>query len=157
MMATAKIKSVAAMIGFILMPVTLGTVLLVGAQPAAPSRPSATQPAATQPARKKSNAEVRNGLDRQLPKVQFQASLSDAIDFMRDVTGLPIDVQWDKLKAVGISEKTPVTVNLPQSKMRDILTAILTSAAGKPGVVGYGVAGGAVVIGPTHPPTAQPK
>lgn len=127
------------------------------AQPTATSRPSATQPAATQPARKRSNAEVRNGLDRQLPKVRFQASLSDAIDFMRDVTGLPIDVRWDQLKAVGINEKSPVTVNLPQTKMRDILTAILTSAAGKPGVVEYAIAGGAIVIGPTHPPATQPK
>ena len=137
------------------------------AQPTAPSRPAATQtaatqtaatqPAATRPARKFSNAEVRNGLDhRQLPKVQFQATLSEAIDFMRDVTGLPIDVQWDKLKAAGIDQKTPVTVNLPAAKMRDILTAILTSAAGKPGVVGYAVAGGAVVVGPTHPPTTRP-
>ena len=133
------------------------------AQPTAPSRPAATQtaatqPAATRPARKFSNAEVRNGLDRQIPKGQFQATLSEAIDFMRDVTGLPIDVQWDKLKAAGIDQKTPVTVNLPAAKMRDILTAILTSAAaGKPGVIGYTVADGAIVIGPARPPAPQPK
>ena len=134
------------------------------AQPTAPSRPAATQtaatqPAATRPARKFSNAEVRNGLDRQLPKVQFQATLSEAIDFMRDVTGSPIDVQWDRLKAAGIDQETPVTVNLPAAaKMRDILTAILTSAAaGKRGVVGYTVADGAIVIGPARPPAPQPK
>lgn len=114
--------------------------------------------AATQPTRKMSNAEIRRGLMRELPRAQFHASLSDAIDFMHDVTGLSFDVQWDKLKVVGITEKTPVTLAIvKQTKMRDILTAILTSAGGKPGALDYAIVDGRVVIGPTNPPTTQPK
>ena len=109
------------------------------------------------PTRKMSNAEVRRALDRGLPKTEFDADLASAIDFMRDVTGVTIDVQWDKLKAAGITEKTRVTVDLGKATMREILTAILTSAGGKPGVVGYTVEKGTIVIGPAKPPTPPAK
>ena len=109
------------------------------------------------PTRKMSNAEVRQALDRGLPKTEFDHDLADVIDFMRDVTGITIDVQWDKLKAAGITEKTRVTVKLGNAKMREILTAILTSAGGKPGVVGYSVENGTIVIGPAKPPTPPAK
>ena len=128
------------------------------AQSPRPAAPSATQPAATQPANRiMSNDKVRIGLERRTPRAQFHADFAEAIDFMRDITGLKFDVQWDKLKAVGITEKTPVTVNLQNAKMHDVLTAILTSAAAKPGIIGYAIEHGAVVIGPTNPPTTQPK
>jgi hypothetical protein len=111
----------------------------------------------THPTRKMSNAEVRQALDRELPKTEFDHDLASVIDFMRDVTGVTFDVQWDKLKAAGITEKTRVTVKLGNAKMREILTAILTSAGGKPGVVGYTVEKGTIVIGPAKPPTTKPK
>lgn len=131
-------------------------IALLATSARADSRPSATRPATTRPAGK-TNADVRRGLERQLPKAKFQADMSDAIDFMRDVSGLPIDVQWDKLKSVGVNEKTPVSVNLSRSKMSDILTAILTNAAGKPGIVGYAIDHGTIVVGPVQPPASQPK
>ena len=110
------------------------------------------------PTRKMSNAEVRQGLDdRGSPKTEIDDDLASAIDFMRDVTGITFDVQWDKLKAAGITEKTRVTVKLGKATMREILTAILTSAGGKPGVVGYTVEKGTIVIGPAKPPTPPAK
>ncbi len=109
------------------------------------------------PTRKMSNAEVRQALDRGLPKTKFDDDLASAIDFMRDVTGITFDVQWDKLKAAGITEKTPVTVDLGKATMREILTAILTSAGGKPGVVGYAIEKGTIVIGPAKPPAPPAK
>ncbi len=109
------------------------------------------------PTRKMTNAEVRQALDRGLPKAEFDDDLASAIDFMRDVTGVTFDVQWDKLKEAGITEKTPVNVDLGKATMREILTAILTSAGGKPGVVGYTVEKGTIVIGPTKPPTPPAK
>jgi hypothetical protein len=104
-----------------------------------------------------SNAEVRRGLERQAPAGKAQASFSDAVDFMRDVTGLEFEVEWAKLKAVGINEKTPVAWSHGKATMHDVLTAILTAAGGKPGVVGYAVVNGQVLIGPTQPPQPQPK
>ena len=109
------------------------------------------------PTRKMSNAEVRQALDRELPKAKFDDDLASAIDFMRDVTGITFDVQWDKLKAAGITEKTPVNVKLGKATMREILTAILTSAGGKPGVVGYTIEKGTIVIGPAKPPAPPAK
>ena len=109
------------------------------------------------PTRKMSNAEVRNALDRGLPKTKIHDDLASTIDFMRDVTGITFDVQWDKLKAAGITEKTPVNVDLGKATMREILTAILTSAGGKPGVVGYTIEKGTIVIGPAKPPTTPAK
>jgi len=105
-----------------------------------------------------SDAEVRRALDgRGLPKTQIHDDLASAIDFMRDVTGITFDVQWDKLKAAGITEKTPVTVDLGKATMREILTAILTSAGGKPGIVGYAIEKGTIVIGPAKPPAPPAK
>ena len=110
-----------------------------------------------QTTRKMTNAEVRQALDRGLPKAEFDDDLASAIDFMRDVTGITFDVQWDKLKAAGITEKTPVNVDLGKATMREILTAILESAGGKPGVVGYTIEKGTIVIGPAKPPTPPAK
>ena len=104
-----------------------------------------------------SNEEVRRQLYRGLPKTQLHDDLASTIDFMRDVTGIPFDVQWDKLKAAGITEKTPVNVDLGKATMREILTAILTSAGGKPGVVGYTIEKGTIVIGPAKPPSPPAK
>ncbi len=110
------------------------------------------------PTRKMSNAQIRQELDgRGAPKTKIHDDLASAIDFMRDVTGIPFDVQWDKLKAAGITEKTPVNVDLGQATMREILTAILTSAGGKPGVVGYTIEKGTIVIGPAKPPAPPAK
>lgn len=121
-----------------------------------PSQPAATQPAATQPAnRVMSDDMVLRGLERVTPRAQFHAGLADAIEFMRDITGLKLDVQWDKLKAIGITEKTPVTVNLRNAKMYVVLTAILNSATAKPGTIGWVVENGAVVIGPSNSLTAK--
>ena len=66
-------------------------------------------------------------------------------------------MQWDKLKEAGITEKTPVNVDLGQATMREILTAILTSAGGKPGIVGYTIENGTIVVGPAKPPKTPAK
>lgn len=146
----------------------VGGVLLVGlvlpraveAQGSRPpaTRPVTTRPAATQPADEVAlNNAVLRGMDRVMPRVQFQARLSDAIGFIHDVSGFAVEVRWDALSRLGMKQDTKVNVNLTNVKVRDLLDAVLISAAGKPGVLGFAVEHGTVVIMPFTSPTTRPK
>ena len=118
------------------------------AQRTNPTQP-ATNPAATQPADEIAlNNKTRSGLNRVTPRAQFEAGLSGAVEFMRDITGAKFVVQWDKLKDLGIDQNTRVKVNLTNVKVGDLVDVILVSAAGKPGVLDYTIEHGAIVILP---------
>ncbi|MGD0139696.1 MAG: hypothetical protein ABSD28_12520 [Tepidisphaeraceae bacterium] len=73
-------------------------------------------------------------LDKRLPSVQLpQVALSDAIDFLRDITGANILVNWKALEAAGIDKQsTQVSVTLRDVKFSKVLDIILQEAgAGK--------------------------
>src|SRR5204862_7501884 len=76
-------------------------------------------------------------LDKPLPEIRFHdAALADAIDFMRDVTGANITVNWSTIEAAGIDRKKPVTESLRNIKGSRALKAILDSVGG-PTKLGY--------------------
>ena len=105
---------------------------LLGGRPLGPPRPAAmTGPA---PA-------VANRLAARVPQIRFTGqALSDVLDFLQDVTGLQIRVEWDALEAAGISRNAPVTANVADVNTNDALRAILESAGGggrKAGHVSY--------------------
>ena len=79
---------------------------------------------------------LRRQLDRQLPGLEFDAvGLSDVVDFLRDVSGANIVVNWKSLEAAGVDKNTPVTAKLRNIKFSKALNVILDGAGGGSGLV----------------------
>ena len=86
-------------------------------------------------------------LDRPLPTVQFDAvNFTDVIDFLRDVSGANIFVNWKALEAAGIDRNTPVSASLRNVKFSKALTTILSSVGGGQTPLGYTVDEGVITI-----------
>jgi type II secretory pathway component GspD/PulD (secretin) len=112
----------------------LGIILIAAAfthaQDAAPSRTNAPAPrgqaAATRPSQT-----IQDTLDRTLPEVVFDAvAFDDVIDFLRDVSGANMFVNWKVLDAAGVDRKTPVTARLRNVKYSRALHEILAAVGG---------------------------
>jgi type II secretory pathway component GspD/PulD (secretin) len=72
---------------------------------------------------------ARQSLGSTLPEVKFDnVSLSDAIDFVHDITNVNIHVDWKSLEAAGIGKDTTVNIRLRGVPMRKVLTTILSEA-----------------------------
>ena len=62
---------------------------------------------------------VRHQLDATLPEVKFDGvGLGDAIDFLRDVSGANIVVNWRALEGDGVSKDTTINVKLLAISLR---------------------------------------
>jgi len=86
-------------------------------------------------------------LDRNLPEVAFdQVGFSDVIDFLRDVSGANLFVNWKSLEAAGIDRNTPVTARLHNVKVSKALNVILDSVGGGQTKLGYTVDDGVITI-----------
>jgi type II secretory pathway component GspD/PulD (secretin)/tetratricopeptide (TPR) repeat protein len=86
-------------------------------------------------------------LDRQLPALQFDAvGFSDVIDFLRDVSGANIFVNWKSLEAAGIDRNTPVSASLRNVKFSKALNVILDSVGGGQTKLGYTIDEGVITI-----------
>jgi hypothetical protein len=85
-------------------------------------------------------------LDRKLPEASFDgAGLSDVIDFLRDVSGANMVVEWGHLANAGVERNAPVTLRVRDVKFSKALDLILSSAA--PGVpVGYSLDGNIIRV-----------
>jgi hypothetical protein len=65
-------------------------------------------------------------LGKVLPELTLQAiALSDVIDFLRDISGANIFVDWKKLEAVGVTRQTPITVRAREVKVAQALQLVL--------------------------------
>jgi len=74
---------------------------------------------------------LRQQLNQRLPELQFQGvTLGDAIDFLRDVSGANIVVNWKALEGAGITRDTQVNLHLTGITMHKALDLILNEAAG---------------------------
>ena len=88
-------------------------------------------------------------LDRHLPEVRFNANaLTDVIDFLRDVSGANIYVDWKTLEAAGIARDAPVTARLRDIKFSKALELIFKSVEGEDDEhkLGYTVDEGVITI-----------
>jgi hypothetical protein len=75
---------------------------------------------------------VKAVLDKRLPDVRLDAvGLADSIDFLRDVTGANIFVNWRDLEANGTDRNAPVTIRLRGVRFGDTLMLMLESLPGK--------------------------
>jgi len=86
-------------------------------------------------------------LDRRLPELRFdQAPLADVIDFMRDVTGANLSVNWRTMEAAGIDRKTPVSARLHDVRFSKALTAVLADAGASQTRLGYTIDEGVITV-----------
>lgn len=87
-------------------------------------------------------------LQRPLPEINFnQIAASDVIAFLKDITQLSIDVNWDALNEVGAKKDTPVTMrirDLPLERALRMLAEELGGSATEP--VSYVVDGDKILI-----------
>jgi hypothetical protein len=72
---------------------------------------------------------VQAYLDRYWPPITFDnVSLSDVFDFMRDVSGANLDVNWKALAADGISPNQTIRLQLRPMRFSDALALVVDSA-----------------------------
>src|ERR1700678_3715559 len=63
------------------------------------------------------------------PEMRFDAvALSDAIEFLHDINGASISVDWKALEAVGVTRKTLITISMQKVKFSKALRLILDAA-----------------------------
>jgi hypothetical protein len=70
-------------------------------------------------------------LEKILPELRFDAiGLSDVVDFLRDIAGANIYVNWRALEAAGIDRNTPVTMRLRDTRFKQVLTQLCRDVSG---------------------------
>jgi hypothetical protein len=82
-------------------------------------------------AQRASSAEVaaKRALNVTLPELRFDnVTLGDAIDFLRDVSGTNIHVNWGAMETIGIGRDTTINVRLRSVTLRKVLRTMLTEA-----------------------------
>ena len=86
-------------------------------------------------------------IDKKLPELRLDNSaLGDVIDFLRDVSGANIFVNWRALENVGIDRTTPVSVRLRDVKFSKALQMILDDVGGGNVKLDYIVDDGVITI-----------
>ena len=65
-------------------------------------------------------------LDRKLPEVHFEGvGFADAVDFLRDVSGIQLFVDWKRLEEAKVGRETLVTMNVKNIKTSDAVKQLL--------------------------------
>ncbi len=86
-------------------------------------------------------------LRKVVPEVRFDnIPFADVIDFLRDITGANIFVNWRALEAAGIDRKAPLSSRLNNATFMQVLSQITRDVGGSNSVVDYGVNEGVIVI-----------
>ena len=93
------------------------------------------------------DAVVQAQLDKRLPELRFDAvGLTDVIDFLRDVSGANIFVNWRALEGATIDRNAPVTARLRDVPFRKALDIILQDVGGGTVKLAYTVDEGVITI-----------
>ena len=86
-------------------------------------------------------------LERQLPEITFDGTgFGDVIDFLRDVSGANIFVNWKALETATIDRNAPVTLKLRNIKFSKALDLILANVGGGTTQLGYTIDEGVISI-----------
>jgi len=73
---------------------------------------------------------ARAALATRLPEAKLtNVTLADAIDFLRDIGGANITVDWKALDALNISKETQINLNLHSVRLAKVLSLVLSEAA----------------------------
>ena len=72
---------------------------------------------------------ARQALNIVLPDLNFAGvAFGDAIDFLRDVSGANVHVNWQALEAVGVGRDTTINLRLRNVSLRKVLELVLREA-----------------------------
>ena len=74
------------------------------------------------------------------------SAFADVVDFLRDVSGANIFVNWRALEGVGIDRNAPVTARLRDVKFSKVLRTILDDVGGGTVRLGYTIDEGVITI-----------
>ena len=86
-------------------------------------------------------------LARRVPEVNFDAvALSDVVDFLRDVSGANVFVDWGALESAGIERAAPVTARAKNVSLSTALDLVLASAGRGTVALGYGLKDGVIHV-----------
>src|SRR5688572_29568783 len=90
---------------------------------------------------------VKAHLDRRLPELRFDGvALADVVDFMRDVTGANVFVNWQAIEKAGGKRDAPVTLRLRDVPFRTALDKIVASASTPKAKLGWTTDGGVIIV-----------
>jgi hypothetical protein len=74
-------------------------------------------------------ADARATLNKRLPAAKLDnVPLADAIDFLRDISGLNVIVDWKSLEAINITKSTQINLNLHDVATGKVLSLMLAEA-----------------------------
>jgi hypothetical protein len=106
----------------------LGLMLANQSAFAADPAPAPTPPAvATDATQNAVSDEMAALLNKRLPEVKFDnVALADVIDFLRDVTGANVHVDWRSFEAAGIDKNAQVSLRLRNVKFSTVLDTVLS-------------------------------
>ena len=97
-----------------------------------------TLSATTPPAHASIGIGTRVLMDTVLPDtVMHNVPIRDAVQYLRNMTGANIFVNWSALNAAGISNITPITLHLRNVTMRKIVSVMLQQASPSAALVDY--------------------
>jgi hypothetical protein len=78
-----------------------------------------------------SASKVHQQLSQRLPELRFQGvTLNDAVEFLRDVSGANMTVNWKALEGAGVNRDTPINIHLAGITLRKALDMVLNDASG---------------------------
>jgi hypothetical protein len=81
---------------------------------------------------------ARLALDRDTPAVKLDGvALKDALDFVQDLSGANLHVNWGALQSAGVTKDAVIDVHLRGVPLRKILSVILSEAAAGNAVLTY--------------------
>jgi len=89
---------------------------------------------------------ARGALNQALPTVDFSGiAFGDAVEFIRDVSGANMHVDWKALETAGVGKDVPINLRLRNVQLRKALTLVLREAGGGDTLTYY-VDGGVIEI-----------
>jgi hypothetical protein len=89
---------------------------------------------------------ARAALELRLPEAKLtNIALSDALQFLRDVSGTNINVDWKALEAINVGKDTQINVSLRDVRFSKVLSLILEEAA-PGGLVTYYIDGNVIEV-----------
>ena len=75
------------------------------------------------------NRIVEAQLDRLVPEVMFEGvGLSDTLDFLRDISGAVLEVNWLAIEAAGVNRNTPISLKVVNVKFSKVIAEIVSQA-----------------------------
>ena len=76
------------------------------------------------------NAFMLANMKRRLPEINFNGNnVSDVIDFLRNVTGVNIVVDWKNVEAAGTKKETPIDLRLRDIPFNQILLLVMAQCS----------------------------